>query len=765
MAPMVKSLGLVSACVASILVPLVLATNAAHSDETFTPTSVMNLPAASNPLQSFDISYVDVATHSYLLADRSNKAIDYFDTRSNSFVKFLIPTASFAGVVASPTNSSGPNGVLLVTGVLAPRSPGCTVACGPTYRNGKPVNMVWGTDAPTPGSSGTSSIKVLDLDNGGTITVLNTLGVRRSDELCQVLLPDPKNPNVLVPDPKNPYVLVANDDPLDNFLTIWRWDNFRFVQKISLNGTDSNAQPYNTAAGGTHNAANGIEQCKFNPRNGYFYLSVPATQGTPITSLNNLVGGTKYTNGTYSNVALTGGTGAGATANITVASTQILTLATITSGGAYSVPGTYSGVALTGGGSGATANITVGAGTGIASLHNTVGGSAYNNGTYSGVALTGGTGSGATANITVASLAVTTVTLVNPGTGYVAGDTLSAASASIGGGSGFTTQVNAVGGPVNAVTLVNGGTGYAAGNTLSATASSLGGSSGFGFSIKVATIGGPVTGVTVANPGYGYTNGDTLSAASASIGGGTGFSIQVATVGTGTDDGFVLKISLPVMTATQTVPTKYAKVVAAYDVPSSGTLGGCIAPAGLSIGPSKTSPNPYQAGTVGYIALGCGKTGTASLVIDDNFDTSSVASVTNGQGTDETWYDWFGSHFFFAQSNDPTSANCVPTVVTGCPGLLSIEDAGGTPPTGSQEDGDGGSQGLDPAAPTGTGSHSVAVYPGTCVSPARTSQVYVPTRSNLSTPNNTPTICSNGGGSDSVGCIAVFTTPLTCGGP
>ena len=330
------------------------------------------------------------------------------------------------------------------------------------------------------------------------------------------------------------------------------------------------------------------------------------------------------------NVPLTGGTGAGATANITVASTQILTLATITSGGTYSVPGTYSAVALTGGaGSGATANITVGAGTGIASLHNAFGGLNYNNGTYSGVALTGGGGSGATANITVSGFVVTTVTLVNPGTGYGATDTLSAASANIGGGSGFTTQVNALGGPVTAVTLVSGGTGYAAGNTLSATASSLGSSSGFGFSIKVATIGGPVTGITLVNPGYGYASGDSLSAAAASIGGtGSGFSTLVTGVSTNTTDGFVLEISLPVMTSTQTVPTTYAKVVKAHDIPSSGTLGGCIAPAGLSIGPSKTSPNPYQAGTVGYIALGCGKTGTASLVIDDNFDNSSVAPLS-----------------------------------------------------------------------------------------------------------------------------------------
>jgi hypothetical protein len=267
MAPKVKSLGIASACVASILVPLVLSTNSTHAsdDELFTPTGAINLPVASNPLKSFDISYVDAKTHTYLLADRSNLAIDVGDTLTNSFVKFLIPTAPFAGAVTMPTNSAGPNGVLLITGILNTRGPNWIVACGPTYSNGKPISLVWATDSPSPGNSGTSSIKVLDLASGGTVAVLNTLGVRRSDELCHVTLPSGD------PDPNNPYVLVANDDPLDNFLTIWRWDNFRFVQRISLKGGD----PYATAFGNA--PAIGIEQCKFNPRNKHFYLAIPAT--------------------------------------------------------------------------------------------------------------------------------------------------------------------------------------------------------------------------------------------------------------------------------------------------------------------------------------------------------------------------------------------------------------------------------------------------------------------------------------------------------
>ena len=174
MAPSVKRLSLASACLASILVPLVLATNAAHAsdegDEVFTPSSVMTLPpgptgcnypppyispSPCKPLQSFDIGYVDEATHTYLLADRSNAAIDVFDTLTNSFVKFLLPTPNFAGAVTTPSNAAGPNGVILISGVLLPRAPNCMVACGATYRTGKPVHMVWATDSPSSGNSGT----------------------------------------------------------------------------------------------------------------------------------------------------------------------------------------------------------------------------------------------------------------------------------------------------------------------------------------------------------------------------------------------------------------------------------------------------------------------------------------------------------------------------------------------------------------------------------------------------------------------------------
>ena len=53
-----------------------------------------------------------------------------------------------------------------------------------------------------------------------------------------------------------------------------------------------------------------------------------------VLTLGTLVGGTGYTNGTYTNVALSGGTGYGATANITVAG-GIVTACTLVRGGQW----------------------------------------------------------------------------------------------------------------------------------------------------------------------------------------------------------------------------------------------------------------------------------------------------------------------------------------------------------------------------------------------------------------------------------------------
>jgi len=514
----------------------------ASGDEVFTPVTAVTVSTPGRPLKSFDISYVDqggvkiclgrncrLTPPRYFLADRSNGAIDVIDPVSNTALSPLVPQLAFAGAVTAPTNSAGPNGVILITGkVTNPTPPNCTIGCqrgGINFQQSM-QNFVWATDSPSP-SYLHSTLKVMDLDTGLTAAVLVTgacpnnaypcrsdnpnfvpQGVRRTDELC------------FNPDPKNPYVVAANDDPLDNFLTIWRWDNLWLVGKISLAGGDPNASKFTAAP------ANGIEQCKFNPRNNTFYLAIPAT-------------------GPASNVA----------------------------------------------------------------------------------------------------------------------------------------------------------------------------------------------------PNIG--------------------------------DGYVLQISQPVMSSPTHVTTP-AKVLNAFHIiPTGGGVGdtGCGlagsggGPAGLSIGPNSDTNTPPN----GNIVLGCGKLGTGSLVIDDSGNTVAEIATTvgNTNGTDETWYDPAGNHFFLAGSGTGPGS-----------GYLFIEDAGGIPPAGGQDNDDppGSLPAPDATVFTGTGSHSVAVYSGTCKSPIRASRVYVPIRSSLTTPNNIPAppamgICGKyvppgndiTGTNDALGCVAVYTAPLSCG--
>jgi len=69
----------------------------------------------------------------------------------------------------------------------------------------------------------------------------------------------------------------------------------------------------------------------------YFYYPVSIVQGA-ILNIGTITGGSLYTNGNYSNVPLTGGSGSGATANITV-SGQTVTSVTIKNNGNFYVAG------------------------------------------------------------------------------------------------------------------------------------------------------------------------------------------------------------------------------------------------------------------------------------------------------------------------------------------------------------------------------------------------------------------------------------------
>jgi len=243
------------ACLVGAAIPCLLAVAAHSADETYQLKTIIPVPGG---LTSFDIAFVDANIQTFVLADRTNKSIDVVDTSTNTLTHQYTASPPFVGVVSSPPNASGPNGVIIVD-----------------------QREIWATDAPVQSTcSGTpvtcttpSSIKVIDLATGITTHVIPNGGIRRADELCE--------------DVKHEVVLSANDDPLDNFITFINTETYSIIGGTNhkLDGSDPNFKitltP--TPAGTTNVAADGIEQCKFNPRTNSYYLAVPATKVTTTT--------------------------------------------------------------------------------------------------------------------------------------------------------------------------------------------------------------------------------------------------------------------------------------------------------------------------------------------------------------------------------------------------------------------------------------------------------------------------------------------------
>jgi hypothetical protein len=248
----------------------------------------------------------------------------------------------------------------------------------------------------------------------------------------------------------------------------------------------------------------------------------------------------------YINVPLVGGSGTGATANITVAEGVIGQVTSVV----ISIPGqnyvvgdvlTVSNAYLGGTGSGFSVPVATLTGGGVGTLGSIIGGSGYAStlSTYYNVALTGGSGTGALATITINASAVVGVAIESPGINYVVGDVLSAAASSIGGtGSGFSVPVAAINvpGPVRGSWVRQDIPYVVAGNSLYQlslattgvlTDIPLTGGLGSGATANITVTGGVVTAVALIDGGANYEVGDVLSAP---LGGGSGFSVPVATL-------------------------------------------------------------------------------------------------------------------------------------------------------------------------------------------------------------------------------------------
>ena len=240
--------------------------------------------------------------------------------------------------------------------------------------------------------------------------------------------------------------------------------------------------------------------------------------------------GTGYRPGTYTDIPVSGGSGTGLRADVTV--TAFSGQVTVTGSG-YTA-GSFSSVAFinvqgsnqqTGTGTGGTGTITV---KGIAN-GNIAGGSGYTENSYGDVPLQGGTGTGARATITVSGNSVTEVNITNEGdSGYTVGDTLTVNNSDLiyfdtegnqlqSGGAGFAYTV-----PADSYTVTNvtpsgswNGTGYQLGDAISATLP--GGGSGFVFefsNIQFLSSANIVDeGEETAVTGEGYLTGELINPA------------------------------------------------------------------------------------------------------------------------------------------------------------------------------------------------------------------------------------------------------------
>jgi hypothetical protein len=248
-----------------------VATTPTVADEQFAPTTIVQLPD-TQILSAFDISFVEKESHTFALASSrvvgsggAFGTVIIVNTERNLVTKELIASPAFVGDCSVPPardTISGPNGVIVIekehnTDVWAADGPVSNPRCTTLDPTAKA------------GLVSPSTVKVLDLHTGATKAVIptgtglgtKTPGIRRADELCF--------------NPESDVVLVANDDPVDNFVTFIGEDSFKVLQRIRFDGTDPN---------GDNILANGIEQCQFNPRDGKFYLAIPMTGPAAATT-------------------------------------------------------------------------------------------------------------------------------------------------------------------------------------------------------------------------------------------------------------------------------------------------------------------------------------------------------------------------------------------------------------------------------------------------------------------------------------------------
>jgi hypothetical protein len=195
-------------------------------------TQLTTIAIPNGGLAGFDISWVDTATQTYYLADRTatlgTGRIDVIDAEDD---KFLYSIPGFVG--NGPSHDvSGPDGVVVIhkRGELG-------------AGEGHDRLELWAGD-------GDSTVKVVNLETRSIVDSISTGGMDRADELCY--------------DPTDKIILIANDADMPPFVTFISAETRGVLGRISY--------PQSTG---------GLEQCLWDPQRHRFYISVPATVANP----------------------------------------------------------------------------------------------------------------------------------------------------------------------------------------------------------------------------------------------------------------------------------------------------------------------------------------------------------------------------------------------------------------------------------------------------------------------------------------------------
>ncbi len=180
---------------------------------------IATIQIPGDPLLSFDISWVNRRGNLYLLTDRSNASVDFFDARRNTYEGSV---GGFVGVDPRGNPYSGPNGVLTI----------------------ESQREAWASD-------GDSTVKVIDLTSMQVVDIIDTGGTTRADEMAY--------------DPRDHVLVVANNEEHPPYLSFIDTRTHQILEP-RLNFP---------------NATDGLEQPLWDGQTGRFLQAVPASVTNP----------------------------------------------------------------------------------------------------------------------------------------------------------------------------------------------------------------------------------------------------------------------------------------------------------------------------------------------------------------------------------------------------------------------------------------------------------------------------------------------------